>query len=218
MSLPLAARSASVARCRACSADPLASEMPAWACLLTSSMRVSLLFTHSCVFSTSALRVSTFWLTSPTSRPTYFLVAQPERATAAASIGTTNRIEPPFQRWAAARPPSGTRNIATAGPDQHALARAVDLDTAEAGRPPGRVVTETVLVLELAEYRGRGALQPAEVAHGEARAAGKLGVAREQRRALGGGGGPLPTREERRGRIVHRRHHAQGVDRHVQGL
>ena len=61
----------------ACWAEPLASVMPAWACWFTSSMRTSLRFTRSWVFSTSVARVSTFWLTSPTSLATYFLVAQP---------------------------------------------------------------------------------------------------------------------------------------------
>ena len=83
----------------ACWAEPLASLMPDWAWLLTSSMRTSFFLTRSWVFSTSEESVSTFWLISPTSRPTYFLVAQPERATLAATRGTTNaRIKPPFLR------------------------------------------------------------------------------------------------------------------------
>src|SRR5262249_9583736 len=55
--------------------------MPDWAFLSTWSMRTSLCFTRSCVFSISPERLSTFVLTSPTSLPTYFLVAQPDRAT-----------------------------------------------------------------------------------------------------------------------------------------
>ena len=100
MSLPLAARSASVARLSAVWAEPLASEMPACACLSTSSMRTSVRFTRSWVFSISPERVSTFWLISPTSRPTYFFVAQPERATLATLAATSgtriDRIKPPL--------------------------------------------------------------------------------------------------------------------------
>src|SRR5262245_10185923 len=77
MILPLAAFSASWALVIAWAAEPLASLMPDWADWLTSSRRTSVRFTRSCVFSTSVERASTFWLTSPTSRDTYFLVAQP---------------------------------------------------------------------------------------------------------------------------------------------
>jgi hypothetical protein len=63
-------------------------------------MRTSFRFTRSWVFSISPERVSTFWLISPTSRPTYFFVAQPDRAklaTLAATSGTRiDRIKPPL--------------------------------------------------------------------------------------------------------------------------
>ncbi len=98
MSLPLAALSASVARTSAFSAEPLASAMPDLDSRSTSSMRTSLRFTRSWVFSTSVLRVSTFWLTSPTSRPTYFFVAQPETATAAIRHGRSTCLKSNLQR------------------------------------------------------------------------------------------------------------------------
>src|SRR6185295_13711861 len=130
MSLPLAAFSASVARTRACWAEPLASEMPVWAWVFTSSMRTSLRLVRSWVFSTSADKVSTFWFTSPTSRLTYFLVAQPETATPRIRTGmSTVLIGPPMLGVM-----SRQRHIAASGADHHALAGGPDFDAAETGR------------------------------------------------------------------------------------
>ena len=87
MSFPWAAFSAAVALTRACWAEPLASVIPDCDCWFTSSMRTSLRFTRSWVFSSSAETLSTFLLTSPTSLPTYFFVAQPLTATPTTRIG-----------------------------------------------------------------------------------------------------------------------------------
>src|SRR6185295_10380557 len=120
MSLPLAARSASSALVRARCAEPLASVIPACACVFTSSMPTSL------------DKVSTFWLTSPTSRLTYFLVAQPETATPAARNGTsTALIGSSMVEPVDARPRgtvSGLRHVTAPGPHHDALAGGADLD------------------------------------------------------------------------------------------
>src|SRR5438132_5830143 len=173
MSLPLAARSASVARVRASRAEPLASEIPAWAWVFTSSMRTSLRLVRSCVFSTSVARVSTFWLTSPTSRVTYLWVAQPETATPTARNGTSTALIGPPRLGVM----SGLRHIAAPGPDHHALAGGADLDAAKTGRARGWIVPQAVLELQLGRDPVPRLLQGGEVAHGEAGPTGQARVA-----------------------------------------
>src|SRR6185436_17675869 len=180
MSLPLAARSASSALVRACCAEPLASVIPACACVFTSSIRTSLRWVRSWVFSTSVDRVSTFWLTSPTSRLTYFLVAQPETATPAMRNGTsTALIGSSMVEPADACPRgrvSGLRHITAPGPDHHALAGGAHLDAAETGWTRRRVVPQTVLELQLrCDAVGR-LLQGGEIADREGGPAGEPGV------------------------------------------
>src|SRR6185436_4281207 len=227
MSFPLAAFSASVALTMACWAAPLASAAPALAACVswfTSSIRTSLRFTRSWVFSTSPERVSTLALTSPTSLPTYFLVAQPEPATPTISnTGMIGLIGPPFivvsfsgRRAECPGYGSGLRHVAAARLDRNALARGGDLDPPEPVRPGGRIISQTVLVLELAHDHVGGLLQPAEIADHEGGAAGHLGIASQHRAAHGGGGAALASRELLGARVVQRRDDRDRVDRDVE--
>src|SRR5438094_10476445 len=119
------------------------------------------------------------------------------------NTGMIGLIGPPFSssssviRGGAARPGygSGLRHVAAARLDRNALARSGDLDPPEPGRPGRRIISQTVLVLELAHDRVGGLLQPEEIAHDEGGAARHRGVAREHDAALGGGGRPRPTGE-----------------------
>src|SRR5262245_43946209 len=147
MSLPLAAFSASTALFMAAWADPLASATPAW----VSSMRTSLRFTRSWVFSTSVARVSTFWLTAPTSLATCFLVAQPVATTARTTITGVTFIGTSWCFWAFESAPilSGPRHVAASGADHDPLARGLHEDLAEAVSALQGDVSDSVLVLEL---------------------------------------------------------------------
>src|SRR5688572_26670336 len=192
MSLPLAALSASSALVSARWAEPFASEMPAWAWVFTSSMRTSLRLVRSWVFSTSVDRLSTLVFTSPTSRVTYFLVAQPETATPTARNGTSAAlIAPPWLAPAGALPGgnvSGLRHVTAPGPHHHALAGGADLDAAEAWGARGRIVPQAVLELQLRCDPVRRLFQAGEVADRECGAAGEARVT-GQDLASGGGHG-----------------------------
>src|SRR5688572_12615917 len=222
MSLPLAARSASVARTSAFSAEPLASAIPVFASRSTSSMRTSLRFTRSWVFSTSVLRVSTFWFTSPTSRPTYFLVAQPEARVAAIRHGrTTFLIKPPNVRRSAPVSPHGRSrpgHVPAAGPDDDPLPGGTDVDATETRRAWRRVISQAVLLFQLTDDARGGRAQAADLAHRERGAPGKLGVAGEHGGGGGGHRGTLAPREPLRLRIVQRGHDTHRVDGDVEGL
>src|SRR5437667_5011891 len=226
MSLPLAARSASVARVRACWPMPRASLAPAWAVCaawLTSSIRTSLRLTRSCVFSTSPERFSTLVLISPTSLPTYFLVAQPVAATPTIrNTGMIGLIGPPFvvvKSLGACAPGdgSGLRHVAAARLDRNAPACGGDLDPPEPEGPGRRIVSQAVLVLQFAHDGVGGLLQAGELADHEGGAPRHLGVAGQHAAAGGGGGRALPPGEPPRVGIVQRRDHRDRVDRYVQG-
>src|SRR4029450_8061791 len=100
MSLPLAAFSAASARSRACWALCL----PSCAARSTSPIRVSFWLTRCWVFSISLDRLSAFWLTSPTSRLTYFFVAQPLPARATRAPIPTFRMTFSLMRSSAETP------------------------------------------------------------------------------------------------------------------
>src|SRR5262245_6996740 len=166
MILPFAAFSASCALVMAWAAEPLASVMPVWAFWLTSSSLTSVRFTRSWVFSTSVERESTFWLTSPTSRDTYFLVAQPVATRLARSTGRMIALtrDLHFECMAMLR---RRGHVSATGPDLDALAGGPHLDAAEAGRSRKGLVPDPVLVLQLIDDLGGGLPQPGEVAHRE---------------------------------------------------
>src|SRR5688572_2512215 len=179
MSLPFAAFSASVAFTSACWVEPFA----VWASWFTSSMRTSLRFVRSWVFSTSVVSVSTFVLTSPTSRATYFLVAQPEAATATTSAGRMiDFMQPPSLSLGRESPvPYGLRlrNVAAPRLDHDTLAGALDRDAAEDRRARRGIVAEPVLMLQLSDDAVGSFFQATEVTDGERPASRHLGVARE---------------------------------------
>src|SRR4029078_4266139 len=177
-------------------------------------MRTSFRLVRSCVFSTSVVRLSTFWLTSPTSRLTYFLVAQPDTPTPSPGHGTSPALMDPsmFER-VDARPRgvvSGLRHITAPGPHHDALAGGADLDAAGTGRAWGRPVAQRVLELKLRGEAVGGFLQGGEVADGECGAPRERGVAGEDLAARRGRRGTLLAGEAGRGRVVVVREDGQG--------
>src|SRR5258706_1133810 len=224
MSLPLAAFSASTALLMACCAEPLASEPPAWALLSTASMRTSLCWTRAWVFSTSEDTASTFVLISPTSRCTNDFFAQPERATLAASTGTTSSLTMTSLARVRGRVSarvddhsSGRRHVAAASADHFPFAGGAHLGPAKAGRSRGGIISQSVLVLELDRDPFRSALQAGEVADLIGGPAGEGRVARQDRAPLRGRPEPLLPHEEGGSAIVQGRDHGHGVDGHVEG-
>src|SRR5262245_30182549 len=150
-------------------------------------MRTSLRLTRSCVFSISPERFSTLALISPTSLPTYFLVAHPEAATPAIrNTGMIRLIGPPFivvrrctEGVRDAPGESGLRHVAAARLDGNAPAPGRHLDPPEPGWSGRWVVTQPVLVLQLAHDRVRRLLEAGEITDHESGAPRHLGVARE---------------------------------------